>query len=91
MSSMDDQGAKAGSEAGGRNERRVQHVLRQRINKACQMAAPFFDSERGWGSAPQTILARQTLREAHPDLTQQEIAIMFSAVSQFHKRHPKNS
>ncbi|MDH4234362.1 MAG: hypothetical protein OEV15_04425 [Gallionella sp.] len=87
MASMDDRNA--GAETGGRNERRVQHGLRLTIDKACQMVAPLFGSGLGWGSATRTILARETLRAAHPNLSQQELAIMFSAVSQFHNRHPR--
>ena len=32
-----------------------------------------------------TMYARQALREAYPNLSQQEIAILFSAVQRFHK------
>lgn len=34
------------------------------------------------------MYARQTLREAFPELTQQEMAILFSAVQRFHKATP---
>jgi hypothetical protein len=32
-----------------------------------------------------TMYARQTLREAYPDLSQQESALLFSAVQRFHQ------
>ncbi len=52
------------------------------------MTAPFFDSKQGWGGASLTMYARQTLRDAYPNLSQQEIAILFSAVQRFHKTVP---
>lgn len=82
---MDDTNSRAGLETGGENDRRVQHNLRQIFDKACQITAPFFDPKQSWGGSSLTMYARQTLREEFPDLTQQETAILFSAVQRFHK------
>ncbi|HEU0189632.1 MAG TPA: hypothetical protein VFQ97_06495 [Gallionella sp.] len=91
MPYMDDVNSKAGFEPGGENDRRSQHNLRLIFDKACQITAPFFDSKLSWGGSSLTMYARQTLREAFPELTQQEIAILFSAVTRFHRSPPKNS
>jgi hypothetical protein len=88
---MDDVNPKAGPETGDANDRRAQHNLRMIFDKACQITAPFFDSKQGWGGSSLTMYARQTLRDAYPDLTQQEIAILFSAVSRFYRSAPKIS
>lgn len=86
---MDDVNSKAGDEAGGADGRRVHHNLRPIFDKACLINAPFFDSKQSWGGSALTMYARQTLREAFPELTQQETAILFSAVQQrFHKAAP---
>lgn len=70
---------------GAAGERRVHGSLRPIFEGACRITAPFFDVERGWGKASLTMYARQTLRDAYPDLSQQEIAILFSAVQRFHE------
>ena len=86
---MDDANSKAGLEPAGENDRRSQHNLRLIFDKACEITAPFFDTKQSWGGSSLTLYARQTLRETYPDLTQQEIAILFSAVSRFHMTPPK--
>lgn len=86
---MDDGEAKAVF-GGGVDERRVHHNLRQIFDRACEITAPFFDAKQSWGGASLTMYARQTLREEFPNLTQQETAILFSAVSRFHTTPPKS-
>lgn len=66
-------------------ERRVRHDLRAIFDGACAVTAPFFDEEQGWGGQSLTMYARQTLRENYPDLSQQETALLFSAVQRFHR------
>jgi len=88
---MDDVNPKADFGAGGANDRRAQHNLRLIFDKACQVTAPFFDSSQSWGGSSLTMYARQTLRETFPDLTQQEIAILFSVVARHHRSPPKTS
>lgn len=88
---MDDVDSRAGFEAGGANDRRSQHNLRLIFDQACEITAPFFDAKQNWGGSSLTMYARQTLRETFPDLTQQEIAILFSAVLRFYSDHPKSS
>ena len=75
-------GSNAGT--GDEQERRVHHDLRIIFDTACVITAPFFDPEQGWGQASLTIYARQTIRDRYPDLTQQEVAILFSGVERFH-------
>lgn len=72
------------SETTGIEERRSQHNLRVVFEHSCRITQPFFDPERGWGSASLTLYARQTLRDTFPELTQQEVALLFSAVERFH-------
>lgn len=88
---MDEVNSRAGLEAHGADDRRIHHDLRQIFDDACEMTAPFFDPKQTWGGSSLTMYARQTLRDAYPDLTQQDTAILFSAVSRFHKSTPKNS
>lgn len=72
----------------GVRERRAQNNLRLIFEGACRITTPFFDAEQGWGNAPLTMYAQQTLRDNYPHLSQQEIAILFSAVRRFHKAIP---
>jgi hypothetical protein len=71
-------------------ERRASPHLRVVFEHACQVTAPFFDPEKGWGGMSLSMYARQTLRETYPDLTQQDVAILFSAVQRFHNSCVKN-
>jgi len=82
----DDSKSEAGT--GGAGERRAYGNLRVIYEGACRITVPFFDPEQGWGNASLTMYARQTLRDTYPDLSQQEIAILFSAVQSFHKAAP---
>lgn len=70
---------------GGEKERRISAHLRVTFENACRITAPFFDAENSWGSSSLTMYARQTLREAYPDFTQQDLAILLSAVLRFHR------
>jgi hypothetical protein len=87
---MDNMDPGTETEAGGANERRTQHNLRVIFESACKITAPFFDKSQSWGGSSLTMYARQTLREAYPELTQQEIAILFSGVTRFHRGVAKN-
>lgn len=73
---------------GGAGERRLHGNLRPVFDEACRITLPFFDTKQSWGGSSLTMYARQTLREAYPDMSQQEIAILFSAVQRFHKATP---
>lgn len=85
LSSMDDIKPEPDTGTDSNVERRKSHNLRVIFEAACQKTAPFFDPVQGWGDASLTMYARQTLRETYPELTQQETAILFSAVERFHK------
>ena len=87
---MDDPDYRASTETGGDNDRRVQHNLRRIFDNACRITAPFFDPEQSWGGSSLSMYARQTLRETYPELTQQEIAILLSGVTRFHRDSAKN-
>lgn len=86
---MDNPDSNAGAGAGGIQERRTHHNLRQIFDAACRITAPFFDTKQGWGGSSLTMYARQALREAYPELTQQETAILFSGVQRFHRELSK--
>ncbi len=75
--------------AGGVEDRRVHHNLREIFDKAVEITAPFFDSSQSWGGASLTMYARQTLRDAFPELTQQETAMLLSAVLRVHRSPPQ--
>jgi hypothetical protein len=89
LPNMDDVSPRPVFEAGSTSDRRIHHNLRPIFDKACEITAPFFDTAQSWGGNSLTMYARQTLREAFPDLTQQETAILFSAVARFHTTTPK--
>ena len=77
-------------------ERRTNIHLRQVFEDACLITAPFFDSEPGMvGVSNLTMFARQTLHETYPDLTSQDLALLFAAVQGFHiarlKQHQDNT
>jgi len=72
------------SNTGDEQERRVHHDLRIIFDTACVITAPFFDPKHGWGSTSLTLYARQALRERYPELTQQEVAILFSGIERSH-------
>ena len=74
--------------AAGGNDNRVNTHLRVVFEDACRKTAPFFDPKQGWGGKSLTIYARQALREAYPNLMQQDIAILFAAVQRFHRGQP---
>ncbi len=73
----------AASSAGG-NDKRVNAHLRVVFEDACRITESFFDPHQGWGGKPLTMYARQALCEAYPNLTQQDVAILFPAVQRFH-------
>ena len=85
MSSLDDLKQKTDAETNGTQERRKHNNLREIFDKACWITAPFYDATQVWGNASLTMYARQALREAYPDLSQQEIAILSSSVERHHK------
>jgi hypothetical protein len=87
---VDNDNSGAEVEAGRANERRTQHNLRAIFESACRITVPFFDKSQSWGGSSLTMYARQTLREAYPELTQQETAILFSGVTRFHRGAAKN-
>jgi hypothetical protein len=65
-------------------DRRVNLHLRSLFENACRITAPFFDPEHGWSTTYLTLYAQQTLREAYPELSLQEIAFLFAGVQGFH-------
>ncbi|MBI5439134.1 MAG: hypothetical protein HY936_09355 [Nitrosomonadales bacterium] len=81
---MNSSGSPNGQGSAGGEDKRVNAHLRVVFGTACQITAPFFDPAQGWGGKPLTLYARQTLHEKYPDLTQQDVAILFSAVQRFH-------
>lgn len=86
MSTPDDSGNQPVPDATqGIAERRVNSHLREIFDGACAVTAPFFDPAQGWGGMSLTMYARQALRERYPNLTQQDIAILFSAVQRYHR------
>lgn len=65
--------------------RRVHHDLRRIFDGACRVTAPFFDAGLGMGGHSLTTSAHRRLHETYPELTQQEVALLFSAVRRFHQ------
>jgi hypothetical protein len=67
------------------DERRAQHELRVIFEEACKITAVFFDTTQSWGGVTMVASARQALSNRYPDLSQQDIAILFAAVASRHK------
>jgi len=65
-------------------DRRVNLHLRSLFENSCRITAPFFDPKHGWSTTYLTLYAQQTLREAYPELSLQEIALLFAGVQSFH-------
>ncbi|MBY0577399.1 MAG: hypothetical protein K2P67_12510 [Gallionellaceae bacterium] len=66
------------------NDRRANLRLRAIFDDACRITASFFDPAQSWNGMHLTLYARKALHEAYPDLTQQDLALLFSAVQRFH-------
>lgn len=74
-----------GAAGGDREERRANPHLRVAFETACKVTEPFFDPKQEWGGMSLTMYARQALREAYPELTQQDLALLFAAVQRHHR------
>lgn len=70
------------------DERRSHHNLRVIFDAACRITAPFFGEKQEWEGQSHTMYARQTLRDAYPELSQQEVALLYSSVQRFHRARP---
>ena len=70
---------------GGQPDRRVNLHIRAVFDSACRVTAPFFDPKDEWGGQAHTMYARQALHDAFPDMTQQDIALLFAAVRRHHQ------
>lgn len=81
---MNSSGTSNEQDSAGSDDKRANAHLRVVFETACQITAPFFDTAQGWGGKSLTMYARQALHEKYPDLTQQDIALLFSAVQRFH-------
>ncbi|TNC94898.1 MAG: hypothetical protein FD121_1493 [Gallionellaceae bacterium] len=66
------------------NERRAHRHLREYFDNACHITASLLAAHQGMDGAPLHLSALQTLRNHYPQLSQQEIAILFSAVKNYH-------
>lgn len=82
---LDDVNRKDGANLPGSEDRRSNPHIRAIFESACTLTAPFFDPAQGWGGQSLTMYARQALREAYPELTQQDIALLFAAVQRHHR------
>lgn len=74
-----------GADLPGGEDRRANPHIRAIFESACKLTEPFFDPAQGWGGQSLTMYARQSLREAYPELTQQDTALLFAAVQRFHR------
>lgn len=85
MTTMNDESRGAAGDSAEGGERRVNHQIRAVFDAACRVTEPFFDPSQGWGGQSLTMYARQALREAFPQLTQQDTALLFAAVQRHHR------
>lgn len=65
-------------------ERRINNHLREYFEAACHITTPFLDTKQGLDGMPLKLSALQALRNHYPELSQQDVAILFSAVKNFH-------
>ncbi len=88
---MDNHSEHSGFGNGEEGDRRSSHNLRLIFERACEITAPFFDSQQSWGGSSLTMYARQSLREAYPELSQQEVAILYSGVARHHREEARKA
>jgi hypothetical protein len=65
-------------------ERRVHHHLRVSFELACRITLPYLDKKQGFGGLPMKLSALRELHNCFPELTEQDVAILFSAVQNYH-------
>lgn len=65
-------------------ERRVHTHLRVNFEVACRVTLPFLDRNQGFGGMPMKLSALRELHNCFPELTEQDVAILFSAVKNYH-------
>lgn len=65
-------------------DRRIHTHLRGCFETACLITAPFLDRKQGLSGEPLKLFALQSLRDHYPALTQQDIAILFATVQNYH-------
>lgn len=71
-------------ESGSSKERRVHIHLRVIFESACHITMPFLDKKQGFDGMPMKVSALRALHNNFPDLSEQDIALLFSAVQNFH-------
>lgn len=64
------------------DERRIHYDIRNIFDDACKLTADCFDSDLG---TTMTMTARRRLHEIYPNLSHQEVALLFSAVRRYHQ------
>lgn len=65
-------------------ERRIHAHLRVSFEAACQVTLPFLDKNLGFEGMPMKLSALRELHNCFPELTEQDVAILFSAVKNYH-------
>lgn len=75
----------AGAPPGG--ERRANTRVGGYFDRACLLTEPLLGARQNSAGFPLTLSALRLLRESFPDLHQQDLAILFSAVKSFHITH----
>lgn len=66
-------------------DRRKHHDLREKFDQACRLTESFFDRKSTWSDSPHILSAHLTLKEAFPELTAQELSLLFAAVQRRHR------
>ncbi len=62
----------------------VHHDLHRIFEGACRVTAPCFEAGLDMGGPSLMTSARRILHESYPELTRQEVSLLFSAVARFH-------
>ncbi len=65
-------------------ERRANPRVRAVFEKACRVTAPFFDGEQAASGFTSNLSLHRALREDFPELPQQDIPILLSAVKAYY-------
>ncbi len=65
-------------------ERRSDHRLREMLDEAYTLIAPFFDPANSWGGQTLEFLAFRVMRENYPQVSREEVLTFISAAKRIY-------
>jgi len=82
---MSDQDSTAEDTSNEFSDRRSNNDVRLIFDKACEITASFFDTRQSGGDSSHAEKARQALRNVYPELTQEEVDLLYAGVERYHQ------